>query len=80
MLNVPMTVKFILFFLSAGIAFVCLSAYIIERNQLLPDSMFYLLSLVGIIVSVVYYIFLNRSFHRLALLMEKNKDIGEGSI
>jgi hypothetical protein len=42
--------------------------------------MFYLLSLVGIIVSVVYYIFLNRSFHRLALLMEKNKDIGEGSI
>jgi len=73
-LNVPMTIKFFLFFFSVGIPVALLSAYIIDRKPLLPDSMFYLFSLTGIIISVVYYILLNRSFHRLALLMGKNNE------
>jgi hypothetical protein len=73
-LNVPMTIKFSLFFLSVGIAFALLSAYVIERKELFPDSMFYLFNVGGIIVSIVYYIFLNRSFHRLAFLMRKNNE------
>ena len=67
-LNVPMTIKFSLFFLSMGI--VCV--FIIKA--LSWDSMFYVFSVIGAIVSIVYYILLNRSFNRLALLKDKNKE------
>lgn len=76
MLNIPMTMKFILLFFSAFIVYCLILAYIMGGKTQSNDFLFYssiVTSIIAIIASIIYYILLNRSFYRLGLLMGKNK-------
>jgi hypothetical protein len=77
MLSIPMTMKFISFFFSAFVVYCLILAYIMDGKDPSDDFLFYssiFAGIIAIIASIVYYIFLNRSFHRLALLMKTNNE------
>lgn len=73
-LSVPMITKFLLFNVSAFILYIIIWAYLFGKEQPSKDLTYYLFSGIGIIIGIAFYVFLTRSFHRLALLMEKNME------
>lgn len=76
MLNIPMTMKFILLFFSTFVVYCLILAYMTGGKDLSNGFLFYssiAAGIITIIASIIYYILLNRSFTRLASLMAKNK-------
>lgn len=71
-LNVPLTIKFMLIFLPAFLFIVLFSWTMSADEEIRKNIISYSMRVIAPVGMVIYYIFLNRSFERLGQLMIKN--------
>ena len=72
-LNVPLTIKFMVFLLPAFILSFIVAVSLSDDKEIRREIMSYSIRVAVPIGVFVYYIFLNRSFHRLGKLIEEKK-------
>ncbi|MDP2278018.1 MAG: hypothetical protein Q8K51_07330 [Nitrospirota bacterium] len=73
-LNVPITIKFMMTLLPAFLLLAFFSASLGGDKEIRTEIMSYSMRIMSPIGIFVYYIFLNRSFQRLGLLIKENRE------